>query len=59
MLYIINTRMDTNSLRTVSIFKQKWNITIRFLAGLQTMFKIIPRFAQNNYLVWTGKEPSL
>jgi len=29
MVYIINTRMDTNSLQTVSIFKQKWNITIR------------------------------
>jgi len=26
-----------------------------FLNELKPMFKITPRFAQNNYLVWTGK----
>jgi hypothetical protein len=26
-----------------------------FLNELKSMLKIIPRFAQNNYLVWTGK----
>jgi len=33
----LNTKMDANSLRTISNFMQKWNTAIRLLARLHTI----------------------